>query len=194
MQLQAMEQEPRKQGEMRPIEDETVAQQQFLSLFLRSEREIFRCVCSLVPNLSDAEDIVQQTAVALWEKFEAYDPTQPFTPWACGFALNKTRQWMERRQKWRRLLESGLAEELIQRREELQPELDQKLRHLEHCLGKLPEQQRYLVEGYYHRRDSIDHLAEESKRSVAATYKILQRVRQALQVCIEGAVKAEGVA
>jgi hypothetical protein len=41
--------------------------------------------------------------------------------------LNKTRQWLERRQRWQTLLEGGLAEELAQRREELQPELDLRL-------------------------------------------------------------------
>src|ERR1700690_239090 len=77
------------------FDDSSAAQQQFLSLFLRSEREIFRYVAAMVPNLTDAEDIVQQTALALWEKFDAYDPAQPFTPWACRFALNKARQWLE---------------------------------------------------------------------------------------------------
>src|SRR5471030_1900865 len=98
--------------------DQNAAQQRFLSLFLRSEREIFRYVAALVPNVADAEDIVQQTALALWEKFEAYDPAQPFTPWACWFALNKTRQWIERHQRWRALINGGLAEELAHRREE----------------------------------------------------------------------------
>ena len=51
-----------------------VAQQQFLSLFLRSEREIFRYVAALVPILTDAEDILEQTALALWEKFDADAP------------------------------------------------------------------------------------------------------------------------
>ena len=60
--------------------DSSAAQQRFLSLFLRSEREIFRYVAVLVPNSTDAEDVVQQTAMALWEKFDAYDPAQPFTP------------------------------------------------------------------------------------------------------------------
>src|SRR5678816_4304895 len=78
----------------RHSEDKNAAQQRFLSLFLRSEREIFRYVAALVPNMADAEDIVQQTALALWEKFDSYDPSQPFTPWACRFALNKTRQWI----------------------------------------------------------------------------------------------------
>src|ERR1043165_1696736 len=121
----------------RPFGDQNAAQQRFLSLFLRSERDIFRYVAALVPNIADAEDIVQQTAIALWEKFDAYDPAQPFTPWACRFALNKARQWIERRQRWQALLEGGLAEEVEQRREELRPELENRLRHLEGCVNKL---------------------------------------------------------
>jgi RNA polymerase sigma-70 factor (ECF subfamily) len=176
------------------FDDSNKAQQQFLSLFLRSEREIFRYVAALVPNVADAEDIVQQTALALWEKFEAYDPSQSFTPWACRFALNKAKQWIERRQRWQALLERGLAEELAQRREELQPELEARLKHLEGCLNKLPEEQRSLVEGYYYRRESIERLAESSGRTVAASYKTLQRIRQALQTCVENAGAPEGVA
>jgi RNA polymerase sigma-70 factor (ECF subfamily) len=173
----------------RPFEDQNAAHQRFLSLFLRSEREIYRYVAVLVPNVADAEDIVQQTALALWEKFDAYDADQPFTPWACRFALNKAKQWIERRQRWQALLERGLVEELAQRREELQPELEIKLKHLEGCLNTLPDDQRSIVDGYYYRRDGIEKLAENSGRTVAATYKTLQRIRQALQTCIENAAK-----
>jgi RNA polymerase sigma-70 factor, ECF subfamily len=173
------------------FDDSTAAQQRFLSLFLRSEREIFRYVAALVPSVADAEDIVQQTALALWEKFDAYDPARPFTPWACRFALNKARQWIERRQRWEALLAKGLAEELARRREELRPEMERRLAHLERCVDKLPGDQRALVEGYYYRRTGIEALAGESKRTVEATYKMLQRVRQALQHCVENAVQQE---
>ena len=165
--------------------DQATAQQRFLSLFLRSERELFRYVAALVPNVADAEDIVQQTAIVLWEKFDAYDPTQSFTPWACRFALNKARQWIERRQRWQALLDHGLAEELAHRRQELQPEFELRLKHLEACLGELPPTQRSLVEGYYYERTDIASLAQDSGRTVAATYKMLQRIRQALQICVE---------
>lgn len=171
--------------------DQPAAQQRFLSLFLRSEREVFRYVAALVPNVADAEDIVQQTALALWEKFDAYDPAQPFTPWACRFALNKARQWIERRQRWQALLAEGLAEELARRRDELRPEMERRLVHLERCLDKLPEEQRALVEGYYYRRQGIETLAGKSKRTVEATYKMLQRVRHALQGCVENAAQRE---
>jgi len=172
--------------------DANAAQQRFLSLFLRSEREIFRYVAALVPSVIDAEDIVQQTAISLWEKFDAYDPSQPFTPWACRFALNKTRQWIERRQRWQALLDHGLGEELEQRRQEMLPDFEMRLKHLEGCLGKLPEEQRLLVEGYYYERTSVDKLAQRSGRSEAATYKMLQRIRHALQICVEARIQPEG--
>ena len=169
--------------------DANAAQQRFLALFLRSEREIFRYVAALVPNVIEAEEIVQQTALALWEKFDSYDPARPFTPWACRFALNKAQQWMERRQKWQALLAGGLAEELAQRREVLAPELERRLVHLEDCVAKLPEDQRALVKGYYYRRLGIEALAVESGRSVQATYKFLQRIRLALKQCVERAAQ-----
>jgi RNA polymerase sigma-70 factor (ECF subfamily) len=174
-----------------PPGDRAVAQQRFLSLFLRSEREVFRYVAALVPNVADAEDIVQQTALTLWEKFDAYDPAQPFTPWACRFALNKARQWIERRQKWTALLAGGLAEELACRWEELRPEMERRFTYLEGCLGKLPEEQRVLVEGYYYHRRTVEALAGQTDRTVEATYKMMQRIRHALQRCVERAGQQE---
>ena len=174
-----------------PSIDKNAVQQRFLSLFLRSEREIFRYVAALVPNIADAEDIVQEAALALWEKFDAYDPSQPFTPWACRFALNKAKQWIERRQRWQALLANGLAEILAQRREELRPELESQLKRLEGCLSQMPDEHRAIVEGYYHRRDDITKLAQCTGRTVAATYKMLQRIRHALQACIQNAAGSE---
>ncbi len=171
--------------------DANAAQQQFLSLFLRSEREIFRYVAALVPNVTDAEDIVQQTALALWQKFDAYDPAQPFTPWACRFALNKARQWIERRQRWQALLDHGLAEELARRRQELQPEFERRLSRLETCLEQLPPKQRSLVLSYYYQRVDVQSLAEREGRSVAATYKMLQRIRETLRRCVESPPEPE---
>ncbi len=52
---------------------------------------------------------------------DQYDASRPFTPWACRFALNVSRQWMARQQRWKALLDGELAEELAHRREELRP-------------------------------------------------------------------------
>ena len=162
-------------------------QKEFLRIFLANEREILHYVMAIVPHLSEAQEIVQQTALVLWEKFDDYDRTRPFAPWACRFARNVARQWIDRQQKWKRLLDNGLAEELTERREQLQPEFDHRLSHLNTCLRKLPERQRALVEGYYLRQLDAESLATQARRSIDAVYKSLQRIRQQLRDCIERA-------
>ncbi len=165
------------------------ASARFLTLFLSSERELFRYVAALVPSVPEAEEIVQQTAIALWNKFDQYDARQPFTPWACRFALNIVKQWVARRQKWQSLLAEGLAEQLASRREELRPQFESRLTHLNACLEKLPVEQRGIVQGYYFQRQSVEAIAAEAKRSVEAIYKVLQRVRAMLRECIEVAAR-----
>ena len=169
----------------------STAQQEFLRVFLANEQEIFRYVIAIVPPTADAQEIVQQTAVVLWEKFDQYDASRPFAPWACRFALNIARQWMARRQRWKMLLDKGLAEELTKRREQLRPEFDGRLEHLRHCLQKLPEKQRLLVNGYYYQQSSVEMLAEQAHRTVEAVYKALQRIRQQLRGCVERSLKGE---
>ena len=61
-------------------------------------------------------------------------------------------------------------------------------------IGALPTEQRTLIEGYYFNRDDIEQLASRHGRTVAATYKMLQRIRHSLQVCIESALKRNGLA
>src|SRR5713226_1720098 len=163
------------------------SQAQFLRLFLPSERELFRYVAALVPSLGDAEEIVQQTAVELWKRFDQYDAQQPFTPWACRFAINIVKQWVRSRERWQSLLDRGLAEDLANRREQLRPQFENRLSHLDQCLKKLPSEQRGIVEAYYFRRQSINVIAAETRRSVESVYKTLQRIRLMLRQCIERA-------
>jgi RNA polymerase sigma-70 factor (ECF subfamily) len=172
----------------RPTHDDPHAR--FLRLFLSSEREVFRYVAALVPDVGNAEEIVQQTAVELWKKFPEYDPQRPFTPWACRFALNVVKQWSAGQKRWQSLLDGGLAEELVNRREQLRPRFENRLHHLNHCLEKLTAEQRGIVDAYYSRRERIEAIATATRRSVDAVYKALQRIRLLLRQCIERAERA----
>src|SRR5262245_4184752 len=121
-------------------------QAQFLRLFLSTERELFRYVVAIVPSVEAASAIVKQRALLLWTKFDQYDSSQPFTPWACRFALNVARQWMASRRRWAAVLDSNVTQTLLARRAEILPNLDRRLGHLESCLEKLTEEQWSLIE------------------------------------------------
>lgn len=160
------------------------SQREFLRLFLESERAVRRTVAALIPARDDAEDVVQETALELWEAFDRYDETRPFTAWACGFARFKALQWIERRSRWRLLLEKGLAEEIQIRQESLRASMETRFRRLEWCVEKLPEDRRKLIRGYYYENRKLPDLASWIGCSEAAAYKSLQRIRAALLACI----------
>jgi RNA polymerase sigma-70 factor (ECF subfamily) len=176
-----------------PLEHDRHAQ--FLMLFLASEKEIFRYISALAPSMGDAQDILQQTALSLWKKFEDYDPQQPFTPWACRFALLEAKEFLRRNRKWQAFLAEGLLETLAERRQALQGELDARLVFLPGCLEKLPADHLELIEGYYYRRETIENLSTNVGRTVEAIYKSLQRIRKQLLDCISLSLQnAEGSA
>lgn len=165
--------------------------EQFMRLFLGAERELLRYVMALVPNVSDARDVVQETAVALWQTIGKYDPAKPFVPWACRFALNEARLHLRTESRRRRYIEEDVAAMLDERRVEMAGTLDVRREHLRDCLSRLPDEQRQLVCGYYFEEESIDALAANLGRGTEAIYKSLQRIRQALHQCIERKLQAE---
>lgn len=168
----------------------SLSHEQFMRLFLGAERELLRYVMALVPNVADARDVVQETAVALWRAIGKYDPSRPFVPWACRFALNEARLHLRRESRRRRLLEEDVAALLEERRVELAGALDIRREHLRECLGRLPDEQHRLVRGYYFDEESIPAMGTRLGRGPEAIYKALQRVRQALHACIERKLQA----
>ena len=96
----------------------------------------------LGPSAAEAEDLVQETLLAIHLKRETYDPRQPFTPWAYAIGRYKLLDHF-RRQGVRRtvpledagvLLASENAEEGVVRRD------------LDKLLADLPERQRAVLE------------------------------------------------
>ncbi len=48
----------------------------FIQLFTSHEKQIYRYILSLMPHSQDAQDVLQETAIALYNKIEDYDPTR----------------------------------------------------------------------------------------------------------------------
>lgn len=163
------------------------AHARFIPLFLQSEREVLRYVLALVPDLREAREIVQSTAIELWRKFADYDPERPFTPWACRFALRQTQEHLRRTQRWRSMLDDTLVETLAAEREQRDEAMERRFAHLEHCLDELPSTQRETLHLYYHDGLPLPDMAARLGRSVDALYKVLQRTRRQLLDCMTAA-------
>ena len=164
--------------------------ERFTRLLLEAEPVMLRSVLVVVPNRTDARDVLQETAVALWRQFPSYDPQRPFVNWAMGFVRIETRRFLAREKRRSQL--SREAVEVLEREMEgahgFAAEVE---RHLAGCMEKLPRKPRGLIRGYYHENRSVEWLAEQTGRTVEAIYKSIQRARRDLQACIEWQVRKE---
>ena len=173
-------------------DQQTPDYEQFTRLFLSAQREILRYVLALVPDLDDAHDIVQETAVALWRKIDQYDPSQPFVPWACRFALIEARDFQRKSQRWSAFASDHIARRVIERQQQLDTQLKKQNGYLRACLKQLTQAQHNTIEAYYFERVPVAELAEAQHTSPAAIYKSLQRIRRSLMNCVRRHAATEG--
>jgi RNA polymerase sigma-70 factor (ECF subfamily) len=164
----------------------------FSELLRDGRSRVFGYLLALVQNLADAEDLYQQTALLLWEKFDQYQPGTDFGSWATTVAHYTALNFL-RRQSRRRALFSEAA---LQRLNAMQSEMrtidcTARSEALVHCVAALPEGERRLVRLRYQGEQSVQDIAESEQRTVGAVYTALSRIRKSLLACVERRVAKE---
>lgn len=158
------------------------------------QERLYRYVFALMPNEQDAKDVVQETCVALCRKFDEYDESRPFLPWAYRFAYLEVLKHRQKNRKAAISLSDDLIELLARERNAQSEVLEARLRALEECLRDLPQVDFDLVRGRYYSSQSIDKLAAQVEMSQRSVYRNLERVRRVLFDCITRRLTTEGLA
>ncbi|QEF98917.1 RNA polymerase sigma factor CarQ [Stieleria maiorica] len=158
----------------------------FALLYLQNQGRVYAYIATLVPNRSDAEDILQRTSLVMWQKWDRFDSRYGFVPWARGIALNEVRNFLRRSERKNVHLSDTVISMLAEQVEE-EPDVD-RVEALEHCLEVLEDRQRDLLEKCYLESVGARSVAETLGISADAIYMRLHRIRRSLIQCIEGQV------
>ncbi len=163
----------------------------FVRLLAANEKRLGGFVLSLVPNWADAEDILQETKLRLWEQFDAYDAEKDFGAWACTIARYQvlTARTLAERSKlcFSPTFLDRVEDEAVRAAEDSEI----RLRFLQQCIDKLTQWQRDLLRRCCLANDSIQKVSDELGRKVDSTRKALLRIRGKLFRCIEDAMQEE---
>ena len=171
------------------------ADEHFVALLLTNQNRIFRFLMTLVPSRSDAEDLLQQTCVTLWQNRGKFDSQAgDFSSWAFATAHNHARNF-RRREATRNTTLTQLSEEvldsLLATRAAHSALLDEWHRALVQCLELLTPRQRAVVEAGYG-APTLKSVASDSGLTPNALYKVLRHVRTILHDCIQKTVREGG--
>jgi RNA polymerase sigma-70 factor (ECF subfamily) len=163
--------------------------ERFVRLFVEGQRQILRYILTLVPDVDDAHEILQETAMDLWRKFDRYDPAFPFAPWACRFAFRCVLKHREQKARRVKCLSIESLTQLAAERAEKDGTLEDRRRALETCLQQLCEADRLVVEHRYSQQMSVAQIAALTDRNASALYKALERIRRRLFECVNRRVQ-----
>ena len=86
---------------------------------LRHQTQLFGYIYSLVRNLDDADDLFQQTSLALWKKIDQYDPARAFCPGRSALPVSRCPIFCRSRGRDRLYFSDELNLLLIEAHEEL---------------------------------------------------------------------------
>jgi RNA polymerase sigma-70 factor, ECF subfamily len=164
---------------------------EFARLLVSNDRELRRYIAMLVPRRDCVEEILQQTAAVLWEKFAEYDRKREFLPWAIRFAYFEVLNFRKNLARSRFVYSDEVLNALAQTREEISTELQHRRLALQHCLGKLPTEDRSLPERRYSDSSTVKALADETGRTVKALYRRLDRIRESIVACVNQRLASE---
>lgn len=165
---------------------------EFVRLWTRAQPEVRRYVFLLVPRAADADDVLQETAAALWAKFAEYDPAQPFVAWAVRFAYLEILKWRQRQARDRLVFSDELVARLDATIADESPLLEVRRQALDGCLQKLPAADRELLVRRYADRGSVRAAADRTGVSVHRLYYAVEKIRERLLACVDGTLRKGG--
>lgn len=170
-----------------------IPEEQFIRLFVRHEGELRAFAFTLMPCPADADDVVQDACVAMWQRIADLENEESFRPWAYTFvrftALNRIRKLKRSPLRFCGELVEVLAEEGRAEADRANAEL----RALSACLEKLPEAQGEIIRRYYASATTrMADVADALSRNAAGLYKSLERARESLKLCVSQTLAEQG--
>lgn len=155
----------------------------FLRLFLKHNNLLFAFIFTLVPHHADAEDLLQDTAATLWNKFDEYKSNTNFLAWAKQTARYKVLNYYSKK-KTIFQFEEDIVEKLASLSEKTLDRYEEQKSALEGCLKKLEPKNIKVVLMRYHQGISIKKIAELSGQPSNTLYKKIPALLFMLRECV----------
>ena len=155
----------------------------FVELYSSNYNRIRSFILTLVPNTSEADDILQETSRVMWEKFDQFEPGTNFTSWAvtiAKFQVLKYRKKFNPKVPLSSEILDTLSDDFSHPLEKENEQLDA----LRGCLKKLPEKDYNLIKSRFEHKKTARELSQQIGVAMNTIYRNESRVLSLLQNCI----------
>lgn len=158
---------------------------EFVELYSGNYPRLQYYVMTLLPGANDAADVLQETSLVLWKKFDTFERGSNYFAWACKIARLQAMKYRERQGRSARMFELHVMELLADEVSDDEAGRTPPLPVLRACLDKLAEAEKSLILRRYLPGMSVKVLATELGRSANSVSHSLGRIRRLLLECIK---------
>lgn len=163
----------------------------FINLYLANERRIYGFIMSIIPNWSDADDILQETTRVMWSKFDDFQLGTNFLSWGLRIAKYQVLSHLNKKRSDKLRFRDDTIEILAAEMDQSSNQQDDVRMALGGCIGKLRDSDRVLLELRYEQDATVKSVSNKVGRGVDAVYKALSRIHNQLFHCIRGTLAME---
>lgn len=152
--------------------------------FMQHQQALLAYVLSLVPNLQDAQDIVQEVFLVVSCKAATWKEGTNFLAWSCSVARFEVLNFLRCRKQRSLSLDDDVLE-LIEQSDASCSDLQSRIEHLKECVQLLSPRARELILMRYHSSQMPEEIAQSIRWSVNAVRVALSRAKQSLRDCMD---------
>jgi len=158
--------------------------EKFVKALTRVQGILRPYVIGHIPDFYEAEDLLQEISLALWEGRDRFEEIEDFGAWAMGVARNKVLHARRTKARSKLFFMDALEEQFGESVQRVAPEMEEIRHNLEKCIGKLKPDYRRMVEMKYREQKSSSDIAQAFGKTRNAIFIMFYRIRHILEVCM----------
>jgi len=159
------------------------------ALFVQYSANLRGYILALLPDLSVADDVLQETFLTVARKADTFKLDTNFLAWACAIARFKVKEAIRSGAQRMQALPEEVIDALCASEPPPETDSDRRLQLVGQCLDQLPRHTRRAVELRYQQAHSAPEVARRLGWTVESAYVLLHRARAMLRDCVEGRLK-----
>ena len=179
-----------------PEDRHSPEEEQVVGLIASNQSALLAHAIALMPNHSDAEDMLQRTNIILWRKRDRFKLGTNFGAWAFTVMRLEARKFYSKRKEKNWLIFDDEVASMVGDHLAEMPFRESSVRAeaLRMCLNRLSVPHRQLVLDRYQAELTVAECASKMERSEGGLRVTIHRLRSTLRKCVEKYVNREGYA
>jgi RNA polymerase sigma-70 factor (ECF subfamily) len=156
----------------------------FSQKLVRIQRALYSYILCLLPNRTDAEDVLQETNLVLCKKFNEYDEKGNFQAWAFRIAKFQVMAHLTKNRRSKICFSNELVETLAEEEfDQSQLKLSQKALQL--CYEELPLHMKDIARLRFKDEAPLKEICKKVGRPMGSVSATLHRIRGHLLQCVK---------